>query len=236
MVAYARGRQVVAAHPGATVLPPGWKAALGQEFDRAYMQELREFLQREVDAGHGIAPAFPAVFRAFQLVDLPQVRVVILGQDPYPGKGLATGLAFAAGAGMPPSLSNVFGEVERNTGSRPQSPLLTGWASQGILLLNSVLTVRIGSAFSHRNRGWETFTDAALRAAAAQAHRTVFLLWGAAAHRKSPLIASPHHRVLRAPHPSPLSAHRGFAGCGHFSEVNRLLVEAGGEPVHWAQS
>ncbi len=216
---------------------PGWKAALEDEFEKPYMLQLREWLRAQKSVGKVIYPHSSHWFNAFAHTPLEQVRVVILGQDPYHGPGQAHGLSFSVPAGVarPPSLVNMYKEIERDLGiSMPDHGNLTGWAEQGVLLLNSVLTVEHALAASHRGRGWEEFTDLVVSAVNQQRDGVVFLLWGAYAQRKGAVIDVTRHLVLSAPHPSPLSAHRGFNGCGHFSAVNRYLEERGDQPIDWA--
>ena len=209
----------------------GWSEALGPVLNQPELQSLYRFLEGERSSGAVIEPPSSEVFRALKLTPLEQVRVVILGQDPYPTPGHATGLAFGIHNQMEPkarSLLNLFKEIERDlnlpSGSlRRNGTDLTGWASQGVLLLNTVLTVQAGAAGSHQRRGWEVFTDAVIRAVDARTEPVVFLLWGRHAQAKLELIQNPLHSVLLAAHPSPLSASRGFFGCGHFSQVNRAL-------------
>ena len=217
-------------------LDPGWKQVLASEFDTPRMQQLREFLRTEKRKGKVIYPPGPEIFNAFNSTPFDQVKVVILGQDPYHGPGQAHGLCFSVrpGVKMPPSLVNIFREIERDLGYPPPSHgCLQHWAEQGVLLLNATLTVEQGNAGSHQNRGWEEFTDAAIDRLNRQRDDLVFLLWGSYAQKKGRLIDRRRHLVLEAPHPSPLSAHRGFIGCGHFSRANEYLIEKGREPVDW---
>jgi uracil-DNA glycosylase len=209
----------------------GWTKALVPVLGEPELQLLRSFLETERKAGVAIEPPPSMVFRALRMTPLEQVRVVILGQDPYPTPGHATGLAFGIENAIEPkarSLLNLFKEIERDL-EMPAGTLrrrgsdLTGWASQGVLLLNTVLTVQAGAAGSHQRRGWEVFTDAAIRAVDARSEPVVFLLWGRHAQAKLDLIRNPAHSVLLAAHPSPLSASRGFFGCSHFSKANRTL-------------
>jgi uracil-DNA glycosylase len=203
------------------------------------MKSLVEFLNAEIRSGAIVFPPVDQVFRALQLVDKADVRVVILGQDPYHGDNQANGLAFAVseGVAVPPSLANIFKEIESDLGGgKPRSTALEGWAKQGVLLLNTVLTVRAHEAFSHRDKGWEMFTEAVVRELNACTHPIVFLLWGAPAQKKARLISNPEHLVLQAPHPSPLSAYRGFLGCRHFSKANDFLGEKAGRAIDWLRS
>jgi len=200
------------------------------------MQALREFLRVEKVAGKTIYPPGPEIFAALDTTPFEDVRVVILGQDPYHGPGQAHGLCFSVrpGVEVPPSLQNIFTEIERDLAiPRPDHGCLIPWARSGVLLLNSVLTVEAHRAGSHQGRGWESFTDAIVALLNRERERLVFLLWGAYAQRKGQIIDPRRHKVLKAPHPSPLSCHRGFAGCGHFSAANRYLHEHAQRPVDW---
>jgi uracil-DNA glycosylase len=218
-------------------LEPSWKARLGELFEHAPMPALAAFLRAEKQAGKAIYPPGPEIFNAFAHTPFAQVRVVILGQDPYHGPGQAHGLAFSVrpGVAVPPSLRNVFTEIERDLGiPRPDHGCLLPWADRGVLLLNSVLTVEQGQPASHQGRGWEGFTDAAVDALNREREGLVFLLWGAYAQRKGKLVDPARHCVLRSAHPSPLSAHQGFIGNGHFSAANRYLESRGQPPVDWS--
>lgn len=222
-------------------LGDGWKAALGTEFSQPYMQALKDFLLAEKGAGKTIFPKGGEWFRALDLTPLDKVRVVILGQDPYHGLGQAHGLCFSVQPGVrpPPSLVNIYKELEADLGiARPGHGFLEHWARQGVLLLNSVLTVEMGQAASHQGRGWERFTDAVIRAVNARAEPVVFMLWGAYAQKKAAFVDSVdkggRHLVLKAAHPSPLSAHNGFLGCRHFSKANAFLAARGLPPIDWA--
>jgi uracil-DNA glycosylase len=218
-------------------LEPGWKNALRAEFDQPYMHQLREFLRQEYAAGKEIYPPGPMIFNALNSTPLEQVKVVILGQDPYHGPGQAQGLCFSVPDGVPPppSLVNIFAELERDLGlPRPRHGCLTSWADQGVLLLNAVLTVEHGLAGSHQGKGWEAFTDAVIERLNREREGLVFMLWGAYAQAKGKLVDARRHLVLKAPHPSPLSAHRGFIGCGHFSAANRYLEARGARPIDWS--
>lgn len=215
---------------------PGWYEPLADEFQAPYFAELRTFLVAEREQ-HTVYPPARHIFAAFNATPFADVRVVILGQDPYHGPGQAHGLSFSVPPGVPPppSLMNMFAELERDLRiPRPGHGDLTNWAEQGVLLLNASLTVRAGAAGSHQGRGWERFTDAAIRALSAQHHGLIFLLWGRFAQQKAALIDSDRHYILQAPHPSPLSAHKGFIGCGHFSKANELLEAQGRPPINWA--
>ncbi len=217
-------------------IDPSWHRVLAAEFDDPYMDALRTFLQEEERAGHAVFPPRRNIFRAFDLVPFEAVRVVIVGQDPYHGPGQAHGLSFSVpeGVRIPPSLANVYKEIQDELGGTiPRSGNLESWARQGVLLLNATLTVRAGEAGSHRGHGWERFTDAAIRALGSREQETIFLLWGRHAKEKRRLIDTTRHLVLTAAHPSPLSAHNGFFGCGHFARVNQRLVERGEDPITW---
>jgi len=218
-------------------LDESWKQPLAGEFAQPYMQALKSFLVEEKANGKRIFPRGSEYFRALDLTPLDKVKVVILGQDPYHGEGQAHGLCFGVRSGVrvPPSLVNIFTELERDLGvKRPGHGFLEHWARQGVLLLNSVLTVEMGRAASHQGRGWEKFTDAVIRLVNQQADPVVFMLWGAYAQRKAGFVDTSRHLVLKAAHPSPLSAHNGFNGCRHFSQANRFLEEHGRTPVDWA--
>jgi len=213
----------------------GWMQALNREFEAPYFADLRAFIVDE-RADHAVYPKGRDIFNAFNTTPFDEVKVVILGQDPYHGPGQAHGLCFSVPAGVPPppSLVNMFAEIERDLGFPPPSNGdLSPWARQGVLLLNATLTVRAHTAGSHQNKGWERFTDAAIARLSEQHHGLVFLLWGRYAQQKEALIDSSRHYILKAPHPSPLSAHRGFIGCGHFSQANELLVAQGKTPIDW---
>lgn len=218
-------------------LEPGWKARVGDYLERPEMRALADFLRAEKRAGKEIYPPGPEIFAAFDHTPFDAVRVVILGQDPYHGPGQAHGLCFSVrpGVPVPPSLDNIFKEITRDLGiPRPDHGCLTPWADRGVLLLNAVLTVERGQAGSHQGKGWEGFTDAAIEALNREREGIVFLLWGSYAQRKGRLIDTQRHHVLTAVHPSPLSAHRGFIGCGHFSAANAWLQRAGMAPIDWS--
>lgn len=217
-------------------LEASWKAALATEFEQPYFQALTQFVKQAYKAATCYPPA-GKVFNAFEVTPLSAVRVVILGQDPYHGPGQAHGLSFSvqAGVAFPPSLRNIFTELKTDLGlPLPTNGDLTPWARQGVLLLNSVLTVRAGAAGSHAGRGWERFTDAAIQAVNQQCQHVVFLLWGSYAQRKAAFVDAHRHCVLSSPHPSPLSAHRGFLGSRPFSRANSYLIQQGHSPIHWA--
>ena len=218
-------------------LHSSWLDPLSGEFEQPYMTELKRFLLTEREAGKLIFPAGSNWFRALDLTPLDQVRVVILGQDPYHGPGQAHGLCFSVPNGVrpPPSLINIYKELESDLGiPRPGHGFLEHWARQGVLLLNSVLTVEMGLAASHRDRGWEKFTDAVIRLVNAKPDPVAFMLWGSYAQKKASFVDGSRHLILKAPHPSPLSAHSGFLGCRHFSKANEFLASRGLEPIDWA--
>ena len=217
-------------------LEASWKARLGAWFERPDMRQLSDFLRAQLRAGKTIYPPPKRIFAALEATPFEQVKVVILGQDPYHGPGQAHGLCFSVMPGVPPppSLENIFREIERDLGlARPDHGCLLPWARQGVLLLNSVLTVERGSAGSHQGKGWEGFTDAIVDRLNREREGLVFLLWGSYAQAKGKLIGTQRHYVLKAPHPSPLSAHRGFIGCGHFSRANAWLREHGQAEIDW---
>lgn len=218
-------------------LQESWKAPLLPEFEADYMARLEAFLLGEKAAGKQIFPNSEEWFRALELTPLEKVRVVILGQDPYHGPGQAHGLCFSVQPGVrpPPSLVNIYKELQTDLGiSRPHHGFLEHWATQGVLLLNSVLTVEMTKAASHRGKGWEKFTDAVIRLVNAKTDPVVFMLWGNYAQKKADFVDSARHLVLKAAHPSPLSAHNGFLGCRHFSQCNAFLESKGLPPIDWA--
>lgn len=217
------------------IIEESWFRVLQNEFDAAYFADLKAFLVEE-KLHFNIFPSGKNILRAFDLTPLSMVKAVILGQDPYHGPGQAHGLCFSVPYGIqqPPSLKNIFKELNSDIGIKiPDHGNLEKWANEGVLLLNSVLTVRQGSAASHRGKGWERFTDAAIKAISDNRAGIVFLLWGRDAINKEALIDTSRHFVLKAPHPSPLSAYTGFFGCRHFSKTNQLLTNAGLLPVNW---
>lgn len=219
----------------AVKIEPTWGAALAPEFDKMYWRVLTDFVRREYESGVCYPPG-SLIFNAFNHCPFDRVSVVILGQDPYHGPGQAHGLCFSVPPGVPapPSLKNIFKEISDDVGRpEPDTGNLTRWADQGVLLLNSVLTVRAHQAASHAGQGWETFTDAAIHALAAQREHLVFMLWGGYAQKKGAMIDENRHLVLRAPHPSPLSAYAGFFGQHHFSRCNDYLVAHGRQPIDW---
>lgn len=216
----------------------GWYEPLAGEFAADYFSALKAFLVADRQQ-YTIHPRAREIFAAFHQTPFDKVRVVLLGQDPYHGPGQAHGLCFSVPAGIPPppSLQNMFVELGRDLGmARPAHGDLTSWARQGVLLLNATLTVRDGQAGSHQGRGWERFTDAVIRNISDRHTGVIFLLWGRYAQQKTELIDAERHYILKAPHPSPLSAHRGFIGCGHFSKVNELLVAQGKPAIDWSLS
>lgn len=217
-------------------LPKQWHSAMAPHLQEGICQALDAFLHQE-DISEQIFPPKPQRFAAFELAHPKDVRVVIVGQDPYHGRGQAHGLSFSVpdGVNIPPSLVNIYKEIARDFGltEKPLGGNLTCWAKQGVMLLNTVLTVREDLPASHQKQGWEHVTDAALRAINEQSSGAVFLLWGAHAAKKKELIDPAKHLILQAPHPSPLSAHRGFLGCGHFSKANAWLVEKHQAPIDW---
>ena len=213
---------------------------VGDQFSETYMKKLKDFLLSEKKSGKQIFPPGREIFTAFNLVSLESVKAVIIGQDPYHGPGQAHGLSFSVKQGqqIPPSLQNIFKEIEADLGLanllHSGRGDLSGWADQGVLLMNSVLTVEANLAASHRNRGWEQFTDVVLQRLSNVKKGLVFLLWGSYAQSKESLIDCKKHHVLSAPHPSPLSAHRGFFGCKHFSRTNQYLSEMGYSTIDWS--
>jgi uracil-DNA glycosylase len=217
-------------------LEPGWKAALQAEFEQPYMHKLSEFLRTEKAAGKVIFPPGPLIFNALNSTPLAQVKVVILGQDPYHGAGQAHGLCFSVQPGIatPPSLLNIYKELKRDLNiDIPTHGCLQSWAEQGVLLLNTTLTVEQADAGSHAKAGWQHFTDRVIQVASESNQHLVFLLWGAHAQTKEKLIDASKHLVLKSVHPSPLSAYRGFIGNGHFSRTNKFLAQNGESPIDW---
>jgi uracil-DNA glycosylase len=218
-------------------LHQSWLDRLGGEFAEPYMVDLKRFLVAERERGKQIFPKGSEWFRALDLTPLEKVRIVILGQDPYHGPGQAHGLCFSVQPGVrpPPSLVNIYKELETDLGIKPRRHgFLEHWASQGVLLLNSVLTVEMGQAASHRDRGWERFTDRIIREVNESDQPVVFMLWGSYSQKKAAFVDTSRHLVLKAAHPSPLSAPSGFFGCRHFSKANAFLQSNGLEPVDWA--
>lgn len=217
-------------------LESSWKARVGDWFARDDMRALSAFLRQRKAAGATVFPPGGEIFAAFDATPFDAVKVVILGQDPYHGPGQAHGLCFSVRVGVPvpPSLDNIYKELARDTGFvRPDHGCLLPWARRGVLLLNSVLTVEAGQPGSHQGKGWEGFTDHVVDVLNREREHLVFLLWGSYAQKKGAVIDARRHRVLKAPHPSPLSAHRGFLGCGHFSAANQSLARSGQAPIDW---
>ena len=217
-------------------LDPSWKNRLESEFSQPYMISLRQFLVERKGGGAVIYPPGGLIFNAMNSTPFEAVNVVILGQDPYHGPGQAHGLCFSVldGVAIPPSLINIYKELEADLGSaRPLNGNLQNWAGQGVLLLNAVLTVEQGRAGAHQGKGWEEFTDRIVSELNESRDGLVFMLWGSYAMKKGAMIDRSKHLVLTAPHPSPLSAHRGFLGCRHFSKANEWLVQHGQSPVEW---
>lgn len=212
-----------------------WKSRLANEFNAPYFEQLTNFV-RDAYTHHQIFPPAKLIFNAFDLCPFDKVKVVIIGQDPYHGLGQAHGLSFSVNENipLPPSLKNIYQEIRSDLGIQPLSHgNLERWAKQGVLLLNATLTVQTDLAGSHQKKGWETFTDSAIKAVANEKEHVVFLLWGNYAQQKAQYIDRTKHLVLKAVHPSPLSAHRGFFGCKHFSQANQYLKEHGLEPINW---
>ena len=216
---------------------PSWKNVLKEEFTKLYFQQIVTFLKTEKSLGKMIYPPGPLIFNAFNQTPFDKVKVVLLGQDPYHGAGQAHGLSFSVPNGVkpPPSLVNIFKEIHNDIGI--EMPVaygnLTSWANQGILLLNAALTVRAGEPFSHAKYGWAEFTDAVIKKVSDEKKQIVFLLWGKFAQEKQSLIDETKHHVLKAAHPSPFSADKGFFGCKHFSKTNELLMQSGDNPIDW---
>ena len=218
-------------------LEESWKQALAGEFEQDYMQQLATFLRTEQAAGKRIYPAGNLIFNAMNLTPLSAVKVVILGQDPYHGPGQAHGLSFSVLPDVPPppSLQNIFKELQRDLNiPQPQHGCLESWARQGVLLLNTALTVEAGQAGSHAKAGWHRFTDRIIEVINSECEHVVFMLWGAHARSKAQLLDSKKHLILTSAHPSPLSAYRGFLGCGHFSRCNQFLQHMGKAPIDWS--
>lgn len=212
-----------------------WKKVLSDVFEQDFFQRLVSFVKDEYQTNQ-VFPPGKEIFNAFEHCSLESLKVVILGQDPYHGPGQAHGLSFSVKPGIPfpPSLLNIFKEIKSDIGiDLPPNGDLTRWADQGVFLLNATLTVRANKAGSHQNQGWETFTDEVIKLISAHREKIVFMLWGAYAQKKADLIDSNKHLILKAPHPSPLSAHRGFLGCRHFSQANQYLTENNFNPIKW---
>jgi uracil-DNA glycosylase len=213
-----------------------WKDVLSAEFEKDYFKKLTEFVRAEYLSGKTIYPAAKNIFNAFNLCPLSNVRVVIIGQDPYHEPGQAHGLCFSVenGVDLPPSLVNIYKEIESDLGHKSTTNGdLTSWAKQGVLLLNSTLTVSAHVAASHSGRGWETFTDAVIRAVAQNKNHVVYMLWGSFAQKKAEFVDEHENLILKSAHPSPLSAYRGFFGNHHFSRANEYLIANGSEPIDW---
>jgi uracil-DNA glycosylase len=218
-------------------LEPSWKNRLAGEFEQPYMQTLREFLRTQYDKKKKIYPTPKEYFAALDHTPFDKVKVVILGQDPYHGPHQAHGLCFSVRpeVDVPPSLQNIFKEIQSDLGIKPPGHgFLQYWADQGVLLLNATLTVEAGRAGSHQNKGWEQFTDRIIEHLNRERDGLVFMLWGSYAQKKGAQIDRKRHLVLTAPHPSPLSAHRGFFGCKHFSKANEYLKKRGEKPIDWS--
>lgn len=217
-------------------LEPAWKTLLADQFQKPYMRDLRAFLQKEIQAKKIVFPRGQNIFAALNVTPFDKVKVVILGQDPYHGMGQAHGLCFSVmpGVQLPPSLQNIFKEIERELGiKQPGHGNLNWWAEQGVLLLNATLTVEMGKAGSHQGKGWELFTDRVIHILNEKKDHLVFVLWGSYAQKKGQFIDRKRHLVLESPHPSPLSAHRGFFGCGHFRKINEYLLAHNEKPIDW---
>lgn len=216
---------------------PSWKKILHEEFEKNYFNQIATFLKTEKALDKVIYPPGSLIFNAFNLTPFDQVKVVIIGQDPYHGAGQAHGLSFSVPTGIkpPPSLINIFKEIEKDTGTKMPEKYgnLTNWAKQGVLMLNAALTVRAGEPFSHAKTGWVNFTDAVIQKISDEKEAVVFLLWGKFAQEKQSLIDETRHYVLKAAHPSPFSADKGFFGCKHFSKTNQLLMKNGKSPIDW---
>lgn len=223
--------------PTEVTIAESWKPLLQQEFDSAYFETLKLFLKQEKTRGATIFPPGPQIFAAFEHTSFADVKVVILGQDPYHGTGQAHGLCFSVNKGIaiPPSLQNIYKELKTDIPgfTIPPHGDLSNWANQGVLLLNATLTVEKDKAGSHQGKGWEQFTDAVIKQLSAQKEHLVFILWGKFAQSKAPLIDANKHLILTAAHPSPFSAYNGFFGCKHFSKTNQYLHELGVFPIIW---
>lgn len=219
------------------VIHESWKAVLSDEFQKPYFHALKSFLLSEKQAKQVVFPPGKQIFNAFDTTPFDKVKVVILGQDPYHGPGQAHGLCFSVQPGVrtPPSLRNIYKELESDIGFTPPGHgYLQQWAENGVLLLNAILTVRAHQAASHRGKGWEEFTDAAIRQLNAQREGLVFMLWGGFAKKKASMLDASKHLILKASHPSPLSAHNGWFGCKHFSQANDYLASKGQAPIDWS--
>jgi len=217
-------------------IEPSWRDVLANEFEKPYFQKIKQTLVEEKKQGYTIYPLGNLIFNAFNLTPFDYVKVVLLGQDPYHGKGQAHGLCFSVPEGIkqPPSLVNIFKELNEDVGTPiPEHGNLEKWARQGMLLLNAYLTVRAGEAGSHRDIGWHYFTNAVIKTLSEQRYGIIFLLWGKSAQEKEMLIDNERHYILKASHPSPYSANKGFFGCKHFSRVNDILTHEGYNPIDW---
>lgn len=217
-------------------IDPSWFEVLKEEFDKPYFEKLVNFIKAEYST-KTIYPHGKNIFRAFELCPFDKVKVVIIGQDPYHGPGQANGLCFSVNDGvpLPPSLQNIYKEIEADLNMKmPSTGNLDNWSRQGVLLLNATLTVRANQAGSHQRQGWEEFTDAVIKTISDRKKNIVFLLWGKYAQEKGMIIDISKHHILKAPHPSPLSAHAGFFGCKHFSKTNQYLESIGKDPINWA--
>lgn len=216
---------------------PSWQEVLKDEFEKPYFENLTNFVKNEY-ATATIYPEPKNIFRAFELCPFENVKVVIIGQDPYHGPRQANGLCFSVSSGiaLPPSLQNIYKEISADLNlPAPQSGNLDNWAKQGVLLLNATLTVKANQAGSHQHKGWEEFTDAVIKAVSDKKENIVFILWGKYAQDKGAIIDASKHHILKAPHPSPFSAHSGFFGCKHFSKTNEYLKSIGKEPINWTE-
>ena|SRR3989344_1887732 len=223
---------MISTHPAVRT----WTDVLGEEKNKPYFHDIMQFLKKELQEGKVIYPPQNEIFNAFKLTPFEDVKVVMIGQDPYHGPHQAHGLAFSVKPGIkpPPSLENIFKELENDVGIKPSSNgCLEKWAKQGVLLLNTCLTVLASNPQSHYHIGWQRFTDKVIEKLNDHPESIVYLLWGSHAQQKEALIDTSHHKILKAPHPSPLSAHRGFLGCRHFSKANALLKLMGREPIDW---
>jgi uracil-DNA glycosylase len=217
-------------------LPESWLKVIGGEFEKPYMHALRKFLVEEKQRGATVYPPGPMMFNAMNTTAFDKVKVVLLGQDPYHGPNQAHGLCFSVQRGVapPPSLVNMYRELQQSLNIQPaRHGDLSSWAKQGVLLLNTTLSVRAGQPKSHAGKGWETFTDSIIKALNDHREGLVFVLWGGHAGKKASLVDSQKHLILKAPHPSPLSASRGFFGCGHFVQINDYLKRRGEQPIVW---
>ena len=218
------------------ILEKGWGEVLNDEFNKPYVSELKNFLQNEIDAGKSIFPDKSLFFEALNRTPLEDVKVVILGQDPYHGEGQAHGLSFSVkkGVKVPPSLRNIYKELENDVGFvSPDYGDLESWAKQGVLLLNNTLSVEMGKAGSHQKKGWEKITNKVIEIINEKREGVVFILWGGPAQKKGAKVDESKHLVLKSPHPSPLSSYRGFFGCKHFSKTNNYLASIGKQEINW---